>query len=439
MTIAAEAAPPSATAKPAGQAADRLAFVDAMRGVAVVFMILWHTADSWIAGWYRESWGFELMRFLGGLAAPLFLLLAGAGVGLKVAADRRKKRPASETVRGLVARGLEIVVVGYALRFQFWLIDSAGIIRPDGARVWLPIGIAIAVLIVGIDHFGEGRARRALAFVAAGVALYAIGAWQLWVIAPTRLAGLLRVDVLQAIGVSLALVTVVAWGAGAFEHRWRAVALGVATMVATPLVWSMVPGPLPDALAAYFGKWTPPPGQRAASMFPIFPWMAYTFVGVALGGAWDRAASARRSLEVVVALAAVGAIVAIATSETLPPVYQLLAGTPWLTQPFRVTHRIGIALVLAPIALVLGRLVPPLHTLGRTSLLVYWVHLEFAFGIAATPLKRSLGPLGWTIGFAVLTVGMYLLALFRLGPWRKLWSELTTRARRAFARLRRAS
>ena len=52
----------------------------------------------------------------------------------------------------------------------------------------------------------------------------------------------------------------------------------------------------------------------------------------------------------------------------------------------------------------------PLVLLGRTSLFVYWVHVEIAYGVLSYPLHRALS-LGQSLaGYAGLTVVMYLLA-----------------------------
>ena len=105
-------------------------------------------------------------------------------------------------------------------------------------------------------------------------------------------------------------------------------------------------------------------------------------------------------------------MLALATCELLPPVFALLQQQPWLTQTFRAAYRIGLGLVTGGLCLGLGRITPlgrSLSLLGRSSLLIYWVHLELVFG----PLARSLRGLdlvawaGWAAGLVGL---MTLLA-----------------------------
>jgi uncharacterized membrane protein YraQ (UPF0718 family) len=49
-----------------------------------------------------------------------------------------------------------------------------------------------------------------------------------------------------------------------------------------------------------------------------------------------------------------------------------------------------------------------------TSLLVYWVHLEFAFGAFSAPFAKRLSLTDWALGSALLVVSMTLLAYARL-------------------------
>jgi len=45
------------------------------------------------------------------------------------------------------------------------------------------------------------------------------------------------------------------------------------------------------------------------------------------------------------------------------------------------------------------------QTLGRSSLFVYWIHVEMVYGPAAEPLKRALGlELASTAAFALLAL-----------------------------------
>jgi len=426
-TVVAGTAPPSAA-----KSASRLDFVDSLRGLAVVFMIEWHTLDAWLLPSLRQGPLFDFLRLAGGMAAPLFLLLAGVSLGIKRSSDDRKGTPRWKAVRESVARGLEVVVFGYMLRFQMWLIDASAIKRLPMYRAIIPFVAAYALLLIGLRRLG-GEPRRALVLLLPAIVLFALGIQQVSVLQPVKLEGLLRVDVLQAIGGSLVLVAVVDGLVRAVPNRLGlAVTLGLLVAAVTPLLVPLVPGPIPAPIAGYIARWdrTVAPG---APLFPLFPWAAYVFIGAAIGAAWTRASRDGTVIASVLTLAVVGAFIAIPTSEAVPLNHPLLASHESLVQPYRVIHRIGIALVLAAISLAVTRPIrfglAPIRTFGRTSLLVYMVHLEFAFGAGGQPFKRKLGLGSWALGFAILATAMYVLARIRLGPWKRFWARVTTRRR----------
>lgn len=99
----------------------RLLSLDALRGVAVVLMMeqhlgvwLWHVSDPTRTG-VAQAPLYMAINGLGGLAAPTFITLAGAGTSLMVAA-----RPAGIDAT-LVRRGLALMAFGYLLN---WLTPS---------------------------------------------------------------------------------------------------------------------------------------------------------------------------------------------------------------------------------------------------------------------------------------------------------------------------
>ena len=52
-------------------------------------------------------------------------------------------------------------------------------------------------------------------------------------------------------------------------------------------------------------------------------------------------------------------------------------------------------------------------TFGRSSLFVYWIHVELAYGIFSRPLQRAL-PFWWAVaGYALFTAAMYGVTLVK--------------------------
>jgi hypothetical protein len=88
------------------------------------------------------------------------------------------------------------------------------------------------------------------------------------------------------------------------------------------------------------------------------------------------------------------------------------------TGPFLIVAlRVGAMLVMMALlwALVSGPgagRARPMLTQGRATLVVYWVHVELAYGNVSYPLHKGL-PLLWALaGFGLVTFAMYGLALW---------------------------
>ena len=67
-----------------------------------------------------------------------------------------------------------------------------------------------------------------------------------------------------------------------------------------------------------------------------------------------------------------------------------------------------------------------MELLGRTSLFIYWVHVELVYGLASRRLHKALSFNAALIAFAIFTVGMLALAMLKsrywdnYTPWRRL-------------------
>jgi uncharacterized membrane protein len=398
------------------QATSRLACIDILRGVGVVLMVQLHTSHGWIATSARSGPAWAASQFWGGLAAPIFLMLAGVSLGLQWA--RTYARGAQPSFGHALSRALQLIVLGYVLRLQMWFIDAGGWARSDAYLAQLLLAAAYALSFITLRAARWTRLLRAASFAGAA-GLFALGLWQVAQHAPDRLPGLLRVDVLQCIGGSLALVVAFAAACGSAARNVVGYAI-VSCTIAFVTIWtrSWVPGPLPAPMAAYLGQWPPEPGKSVIGLFPLFPWAAYTFAGTAFGLHWGR--QARDALIGRMLLLGVGALlIALATRESGTLAHLALDPLPSLTQPLRVFQRVVWVLALAGLCAGLSTWLPaivaPLDTLGRASLLVYWVHLEFAFGAASSAFSKSLGIAPWAIGSTGLVIAMWLLAQIRLG------------------------
>ena len=83
----------------------RLAYLDWLRGITVLVMIEAHTFDSWTLASERARPMFGRLMVLGGMAAPLFLFLAGVAAALAASAQIDRGRSAGEAARRVERRG----------------------------------------------------------------------------------------------------------------------------------------------------------------------------------------------------------------------------------------------------------------------------------------------------------------------------------------------
>jgi hypothetical protein len=317
-----------------------------------------------------------------------------------------------------IARGLQLMVMGYALRLQMWVIDGGAYARHGSYAAIVGLLCAYAVA-----HYAAGKLadapRRAAGSGLLALALFCAALLWVRVYEPIRLRGLLRVDVLQCIGASLVLLNLLA--AASRRHPPRIVTLlGLAVLVGLATAWlrPWVPGVLPEALAGYIVQWSSEDGKPVLALFPLLPWWGFACVGACAGLGWSRARDSDRLDLQLVGAVAVGAAVALLTNESWAPIYWFARKHATLTPLLRLGYKVGLVLVLMGVALAVSHakatVFAPIQTLGRASLVVYWVHLEFAFGVAAKPILRSLDFPAWALGTALLTIAMWVLAAARL-------------------------
>jgi uncharacterized membrane protein len=371
----------------------RLAYIDWMRGLACLLMFQTHCYDSWLGGSARQSRFFMYSQLGGTFPAPLFLFLAGISFALVTERLRQKNLPPGQIARTTILRGAEILGFGLLFRVQEFVIS--------------------------------------------------------WGWAPK--SDLLRVDILNTIGVSMMLMGLVCW----MVHVWARPAVhasqspsgeggahvaspfalvlaacGTALLISllTPLLWTTWrPDWLPWPIESYING-VHNLGKPQAGLFPIFPWTAFAFAGLAVGfllqSAWMRAGEVKGFM----ALGMVGAGLVLFSRwlDRLPvklyPVYDY-----WHTSPEFFLIRLGMLMLILCGTYAWCRWgagqwgFSPLIQLGQASLLVYWVHIEFVYGRVSILRKHAEGIAAATGGLAVIAGAMLALAYIRTHTkgWRK--------------------
>ena len=299
-----------------------------------------HVTDAWtrLDDRGRELYGLAI--FIAGFATPLFLFLAGLTLTLSASsrAAALGHRAAAAVAR---RRALQIFVLAFLFRLQAQLLG------------WGP------------------------------------------------LSNIFKVDILNVMGLAM-LAAAIIWRWSANRAVRIALFATATTLVAmaTPLVRdAAIIGALPDAVEAYL---RPPAGRTT---FALFPWSAFLFGGTIAGEliyVTQQPEHERRLQRLFAVAGVVVALIAYALSFR-PSIYR--NADFWTSSPTFFFIRLGVNTTLLPIAWwitefhafvrrhlatapdVPGRVIT---TLGRSSLFVYWIHVEMAYGLISLPLHRAL-------------------------------------------------
>lgn len=224
---------------------------------------------------------------------------------------------------------------------------------------------------------------------------------------------LLKVDILNLMGAAAALLAVLALANGIQRVRWSLVA-GIAIAAASPLIsmlpWSGLPAPLRD----YFV-----PNYDA---FSVFPWAAFLAFGIAVGSLiplvrrteWNRVMQWS-------ALCGFAFLLGGQYFSNLP--YSVYPSSDfWLNSPGLVFCKLGVAMLLGSGAYLWTEFLAAgwsfIRQLGTTSLVVYWAHVELAYGRWFADYRQKLSPeitAGVVLGMIVLMIGVSLA--YRRVPW----------------------
>jgi Heparan-alpha-glucosaminide N-acetyltransferase, catalytic len=137
--------------------------LDWMRGLAVVIMMQCHTFNSFARLDVRQGGPYVLSQFVGGMAAPLFIFMAGMTFGFQMEClERREPNPWR---RYLVARKRAGYIV--AIAFAFRLSNRvASLPRPDWQEIFkvdilnsMALGVAAFAVIAALGAQNRSPAR----------------------------------------------------------------------------------------------------------------------------------------------------------------------------------------------------------------------------------------------------------------------------------------
>jgi uncharacterized membrane protein len=335
----------------------RVLFVDFARAIAVLFMVQGHGLAVLLAPGFEQTAPFAIWLYLRGLTSCTFLILSGFSFALATERHRAAYLAPSRRLWRRMARLAVFLALGYAMRIP---------VRP-------------------LSQFHRVTASQWQAFSA--------------------------VDILQLVAVTLFVLQVLTWLCRT-SRRFGVAALSASAFVVltTPLVWNAAPA-VPLFVRSYLT-------METGSLFPLFPWGAYVFLGAALGVLYvNHPLAATRGGR---GFALIGA-----TMMTTGVVCRLLPIAPygptefWTVSPNLFLVKAGAVLILLAGAVVftdyLGKLPRMFSVLSRESLTVYFVHLCIVYGsIWNDGLYQLVGPrlgLSATLAsIAALLVGISALA-----------------------------
>jgi uncharacterized membrane protein len=366
----------------------RFGYIDWMRGLACILMFQTHCYNSWLSPDAKRSGLYAWSQLGGTMPAPLFIFLAGVSFAFVTEKLRDRGIDRTAIAKQTILRGAEVFGLGILFRIQEYVL-----------------GIGVAP----------------------------------W-------TDLFRVDILNMLGISMMMMGILCWLTGArgysvssaeptrakivsrMRARSIAAALAAATAVAlaTPFIWTRRFSMLPWEIETYFN------GVHSFSLpqpwlFPMFPWIAFAFSGLAVGFFLFSDFAKHRQNAAFLAVGGTGIVACLlAVAFDLSPVhlYDPAMYDYWHTSPNFLLMRCGILLIILFLCYAWCRWgfgqrgFSPIMQLGQTSLLVYWVHIEFVYG------RLSFLPKG-ACGIALATLGLVIifLAMLGLSIWRTRWKN----------------
>jgi uncharacterized membrane protein len=356
----------------------RVVVIDLLRLVALVEMINGHTLNVVLSEDIKSTEGFATFTWFRGLVSVAFMLASGLSFHLTTVSRLDRHRADPTGPRHRIRRALEIIAIGYVLRFptEVFFGDFQAFAR-------------------GLDRF-------------------------------------LAVDVLQAIGLSLILLELFAM---TFKRAWQ-----VQLAAAFTGTLAIVLAPLGDALSArhVWPLLTNYVGHAGGSLFPLAPWSAYVLLGVVVGGIVLPQGAATPLRTYVSRLALLGAI-AWGGARLLAhsPFTLWYPGLSYSSRPYQVISKFGV--VLGATAL-LGLLFAPMRALPRIAqilagetLAVYVFHLVVLYWTHWSIYARLRNSLDLSQGLMVSAALLVASVLVGFGWHQQKQLRARWRAQRASA------
>jgi hypothetical protein len=342
-------------------ASGRYLFIDLFRAIIILLMLEGHVLRQFLTPEIQSTFAFYLHEVFHGITAPAFLF--GAGLTFVISSHRRwaEFHRWSDELRRRLRRIAMIFLIGIFMHLPYFSF-----------RKTLLEATPIDVLV------------------------------------------LFQSDVLTCISGGLLILHLLLFFFRR-EDRFHGavVTLLIAIVLLTPVAWDVDFLHFTPVLFAQLSN------SLHGSPFPLFPFLAYLFAGVAVSRKFIVAVEAGAVPRFMKKLAVGGALaIAAGFFSTAVPFSLYRTYDFWYTSPSYFLIRLGLLFLIAPAVWYAAERIGPrakrLLILGRESLLVYVLHLLVLYGSAINPrfnlvgvLPARLGPVESIAVFAGLCALMY--------------------------------
>jgi uncharacterized membrane protein len=329
----------------------RFPFLDWMRGLAVVIMIQCHTFNSFVRSDLRDGGPYVMSQFVGGMAAPLFLFMAGMTFAFHMDSMDGKGIAPSSKWGSALRRAAYVFAIALLFRTSNYLAALPNSTMQDLTKVDILncMGVAMAVFSFAALVDRTRRARAVLLGALAIAALAPLMTYLPWDLAPPLLRDYLVPNrprgyfpffpCASYLGFGLAVGTVVKHTA---EERFERL-----------MQWSVMIG-----FGLVFGA------QYLSNIpYSIYPQSDF----------WSNSPT--------LVLIRLGICLVILPAAFLWTEYRPATARSWM------------------------------QILGRNSLLVYWVHVMLVYGSLMYVFKRNLSIPATVIATAAVTASMVALSV----------------------------
>ncbi len=295
----------------------RLLYLDWVRGIAALIMLQGHVFNAFTRTDLRTGGPYLLSQFVGGMPPAFFLFLTGVTLAFLMDSSERKGIPAGRRVMAALTRAAFLLGIAFLFRLQLWAFSSA--------RQW---------------------------------------------------SDLLRVDILNCMGFSIAVASVMALFRTVERVRLCAV-LGFAVAAAAPLVSQVDFSGVPEIVKDYL--------VPSHNFFGFFPWAAFLFFGVSFGSLLRKLKD--EQITHAMQWFALGGLALAFGAYTISSMSLSFYTNSdfWLNSPALIFIKLGVVYLCVAFAYVWTLQSDSegfswVRQLGTTSLLVYWVHIELVYG-----------------------------------------------------------